>query len=48
MATSRIPTALLAAVALIAFYAHSVWPAAAYGDARKARLSIQDDFNSGS
>jgi len=48
MATFRIPTVLLAAVALIAFYAHSVWPAAAYGDARKARLSIQDDFNSGS
>jgi hypothetical protein len=47
MATSRISTALLAAVALIAVYAESVWPAAAYGDAPKARLSIQDDFNSG-
>jgi hypothetical protein len=48
MATSRIPTALLAAVALIAFYAVLVWPAAAYSETRKASLSIQDDFNSGS
>jgi hypothetical protein len=48
MVTSRTPTALLVTLTLIAFYAHSVWPEAAYGDARKARLSIQDDFNSGS
>jgi hypothetical protein len=47
MATSRISTALLAAVTLIAFYAAFVWPAAARGETRKAGLSIQDDFNSG-
>ena len=48
MATSRIPTLLLATVALIASYAVFVWPAPAYSDARKASLSIQDDFNAGS
>src|SRR6202453_5260697 len=48
MATFRIPTALLAAVTLIASYAVFVLPAPAYSDARKASLSIQDDFNSGS
>ncbi len=48
MATSRFPTALLAAVTLIASYAPFVWPAAVNGDARKASLSIEDDFNSGS
>src|ERR1700691_1065155 len=48
MATFRIPTALLAAVTLIASYAVFVLPAPAYSDARKASLSIQDDFNAGS
>lgn len=48
MATSRIATALLAAVTLAASYAVFVWPAHAYSDSRKAGLSIQDDFNSGS
>ena len=48
MATSRIATALLAAVTLVASYAVFVWPAHVYGDSRKASLSIQDDFNSGS
>jgi hypothetical protein len=47
MATSRIPIALLATVTLIASYAVFVRPAGAHGDARKASLSIQDDFNSG-
>jgi hypothetical protein len=47
MVTSRIPNALFAAVALIAFYAVFVWPAPAYSNAREASLSIQDDFNSG-
>jgi hypothetical protein len=48
MATFRIPTALLAAANLIASFAVFVLPAPAYSDARKASLSIQDDFNSGS
>jgi hypothetical protein len=47
MATSRIPTVLLAAVTLIACYARFVWPSAVNGNARKESLSIQDDFNSG-
>ncbi len=47
MATSKIVTALLGAVTLIASYAVFVWPAPAYSNARKASLSIQDDFDSG-
>ena len=47
MANSRVSTALLAAVTLIASYAVLVWPAAVYGEARKASLSIQDGFDSG-
>jgi hypothetical protein len=47
MATSRIATALLT-VTLIASHAVCVWTAPAYSDARKASLSIQDGFNSGS
>jgi hypothetical protein len=46
MATSRIPTALLAAVTLIASCAVFVWAAVANSDAQKPSLSIQDDFNS--
>ncbi len=48
MATSKTATALLAAVTLVASYAVFVWPAAVFGDARNASLSIQDDFNSDS
>jgi hypothetical protein len=46
MAASRTAAALLAAVTLIASYAVFVWPAAVFGDAGNASLSIQDDFNS--
>ena len=46
MATSRIPTTLLAAVTLIASCAVFVWPAVANSGAQKPSLSIQDHFNS--
>jgi hypothetical protein len=46
MANSRIPTALLAAVTLIAPCAVFLWPASANSDAQKPSVSIQDDFNS--